>query len=68
VVALVVKNSHRKMGIGSLLMKAAENWAKEMNANSLILNSGNRPERIAAHQFYNKLGFQNYSSGFRKVL
>lgn len=66
--ALVVKNECRKAGIGKLLMQQAEVWAKELGANALLLNSGNRDERVAAHAFYKKMGFEIKSSGFVKWL
>jgi hypothetical protein len=47
-------------------MKEAENWAEETGANSLLLNSENRPERISAARFCLKLGFQIRTSGFVK--
>lgn len=33
-----------------------------------ILNSGNRSERINAHKFYLKRGFEGKSTGFVKTL
>ncbi len=68
VVAIVTKSNSRQRGIGKKLMEAAENWAKEIGANTVMLNSGNREERKMAHQFYEKLGYQIKSYGFVKNL
>ncbi|MFT3822660.1 MAG: GNAT family N-acetyltransferase [Chitinophagaceae bacterium] len=66
--ALVVKKEQRKLGIGRLLMEEAERWARQSGANALLLNSGNREERTAAHAFYKSLGYEIKSSGFVKWL
>jgi GNAT superfamily N-acetyltransferase len=68
VLAFVVANSHRKKGLGKLLMDAVETWAKAIDANAIILTSGNRDERKPAHLFYQSLGYQIKSSGFVKNL
>jgi N-acetylglutamate synthase-like GNAT family acetyltransferase len=57
IIALVVSQTARQRGVGEQLIKEAERWATELGATRLILNSGNRPERAAAHQFYPKMGF-----------
>jgi GNAT superfamily N-acetyltransferase len=66
--AMVVGKDFRNMGIGKKLMMEAENWAAEIGANSILLNSGNREERKAAHVFYQKIGYEIQSSGFVKYL
>lgn len=66
--SLVVKSSHRRYGIGSLLMKACEDWARGHDARLITLNSGNRAEREAAHRFYPGIGFTHTSSGYTKIL
>lgn len=68
IVALVVDSIYRKQGIGENLIEKAEEWAKEQGANGIVLNSGNRRERIDAHQFYLKRGFEGKSTGFVKIL
>src|SRR6187402_2507623 len=45
--AFVVSENYRGQGIGKLLIQAVEEWAKEIGANSVVLSSGNRDERIA---------------------
>ena len=68
IVAMVVDKLYRKKGIGTQLMQRAENWALELNINTMILNSGNREERKEAHFFYQKLGFEQKSIGFVKII
>lgn len=66
--ALVVGKGFQNRGIGKKLMLEAENWAKEVCANSVLLNSGKRDERMAAYAFYQKLGYVIKSSGFVKYM
>lgn len=66
--ALVVDEAHRNKGIAHALINQVEAWAKEHHCVALTLNSGNRPEREAAHAFYRKHGFVGKSTGFFKNL
>jgi len=68
IVAFVVKQSYRKMGIGRQLISAAENWAIEQGLTTVIINSGNRDERLASHAFYGEMGYSVKSLGFVKKL
>ena len=68
IVAVVVDPKYQKLGIGKELVNAAENWANTIGASVIALNSGYRTERSNAHQLYKKLGFEEKSSGFVKVL
>ena len=68
VLALVTRSSFRQKGIGKKLMDVAENWAKEIGAEKILLNCGNREERAIAQLFYKKIGYQIKSSGFIKKL
>ena len=68
VVALVINYGFRQNGIGRKLMEASENWAREVGADTILLNCGNREERTIARQFYQTLGYQIKSSGFIKKL
>ncbi|WP_336047151.1 GNAT family N-acetyltransferase [Solibacillus ferritrahens] len=68
VLALVVHEEFRRDNIGQSLMLAAEDWAKKNHCVAVILNSGNREERFAAHNFYKKLGYIGKSTGFSKSL
>lgn len=64
--ALVVHDDYRRKNIGQNLMLAVEDWAKKNDCIAIILNSGNREERIAAHKFYKSLGYLKKSTGFSK--
>ncbi|MBZ4187533.1 GNAT family N-acetyltransferase [Niabella beijingensis] len=66
--ALVVHHHHRKAGIGRKLIEAAILHATTIKAGAVLLNSGNRPERKEAHQFYPKLGFEATSTGYVKKI
>jgi GNAT superfamily N-acetyltransferase len=68
ITALVTSKAFRNKGIGKALITAFENWASENGANALILNCGNREERIAAHKFYLEVGFTPKSTGYAKTL
>lgn len=66
--AFVIDQAHRGKGIGKQLMAVIEQIAKEQGFKMIQLNSGNREERYPAHAFYQGLGFDSYSIGFRKNL
>ncbi|WP_180012762.1 GNAT family N-acetyltransferase [Acinetobacter sp. YH16031] len=66
--AFVIDQAYRGKGIGKQLMAAIEQIAKEQGFKMIQLNSGNREERYPAHAFYQGLGFDSYSIGFRKNL
>jgi N-acetylglutamate synthase-like GNAT family acetyltransferase len=59
---LVVSNDHRRMGIGSALLAAAEDHARACGAPRLDLTSGDW--RQDAHAFYASAGFSQHSRGF----
>ena len=56
ILGLAVRESHRGMGIGKALMEAAEDWAKEIGATGVRLNSG--ADRTNAHAFYRNIGYE----------
>lgn len=66
--AFVIDQDHRGKRVGKQLMAAIEQIAKEQGFKMIQLNSGNREERYPAHAFYQGLGFDSYSIGFRKLL
>lgn len=66
--AFVIDQAHRGKGIGKQLMAVIEQIAKEQGFKMIQLNSGNREERYPAPAFYQGLGFDSYSIGFRKHL
>ena len=68
VVAIVTRSSFRQKGIGKKLMDVAENWTREIGANKILLNCGNREERAIAHLFYKNIGYEVRSSGFIKKI
>jgi GNAT superfamily N-acetyltransferase len=68
VLSLIVKQSSRGMGIGKVLLTAAEDWAKEQGLATLLINCGNRDEREHAQRFYHEMGYVIKSSGFVKQL
>lgn len=68
IISFVVKNDVRNKGIGKLLIKASEDWAVEQNIDTIVISSGNRDDRKAAHIFYQKMGYAIKSSGFFKQL
>jgi GNAT superfamily N-acetyltransferase len=61
---IVVSTSHRRSGIGSALMAAAEDEARRNGARRLDLSSGEW--RDDAYAFYTRLGFEPRSRGFTK--
>ena len=68
IVAFVVDSHYRSRGIGEKLLLETERWAKAQGAVAIGLNSGNRSERLAAHRFYAKMGYEPKSTGFSKSL
>jgi GNAT superfamily N-acetyltransferase len=68
ILAFVVKQNRQGLGIGKILLKASEDWAIEQGLRTILVNSGNRDERKAAHAFYQKMGYEVKSSGFVKEL
>lgn len=68
ILAFVVSSAVRKQGVGSILLQASEKWAAENGCSGITLNSGNRPERQAAHAFYTANGYMAKSTGFTKAI
>lgn len=66
--ALVVKKCFRRLSVGSSLLNEAENWGKEIGANAILLNCGDREERESAHIFYKRKGFLAKSIGYFKEI
>lgn len=57
ILAFVVKEKYRSTGIGSIMIKNLEDWAKENGYSGIRLVS--RFERTDAHRFYQKHGYIN---------
>ena len=55
ILGLAVAGDFRGQGIGSALLKRAEEWARENGASSMRLNSGE--SRKQAHEFYRAQGY-----------
>ena len=55
ILGIAVSADFRRQGIGSALLKRAEEWAREIGASSMRLNSGE--SRKQAHEFYRALGY-----------
>ena len=64
IIALAVSKEYRRKGIGTQLLKTAEQWAKENNIEVVLLNSG--LPREDAHAFYESQGYFKKSYGFIK--
>ena len=64
IIALAVSKEYRRKGIGTKLLKTAEQWAKENNIEVILLNSG--LPREDAHTFYESQGYFKKSYGFIK--
>src|SRR5690349_6992596 len=57
IAGLVVDTAHRRSGVGRLLLERAEDWARTHGCSVVRLSSTST--RIAAHQFYQHLGYVN---------
>ena len=68
IITMVTAKEYRQQGIGRKLMEEAERRADDKGATTVVLNSGNREERRAAHQFYEACGYVGKSTGFYKAL
>ena len=64
--ALAVRENCQNQGVGTSLLKYAENYATENGLTLLLLNSGF--QRTNAHIFYENYGFEKKSYSFRKKI
>lgn len=66
--SLVVDDQCRGKGVGSLLMKQIDIWAKERGLNTIHFTS--RATRTEAHKLYQRLGYEitKTSHWFQKIL
>jgi GNAT superfamily N-acetyltransferase len=64
--ALVVLDSARGKGIGSLLLARAEEWARHKGAHKISLSSA--MHRIETHGYYDKRGYERSGLRFTKKL
>lgn len=63
--ALVTKKEYQGQGIGKELIKFIEEWTGSNESDFLYLTSAIKEERINAHEFYKKNGFE--VTGYRFV-
>jgi GNAT superfamily N-acetyltransferase len=66
--ALVVGEGSRRAGLGRELVAEVEERARAAGCRYLEVTSGERPEREAAHAFYEVLGLEQVSRRYRKEL
>lgn len=66
IIALGISTEHQGKGIGTKLIKSAEEYAKENNISVLLVNSGLK--RLQAHHFYEKNLFNKKGYSFVKGL
>ena len=66
VLALSVREADRGAGVGTMLLRAAERWARDAGANNVFVNSGNH--RADAHAFYLGQGYRQTGLRFVKSL
>ena len=64
--ALAVSTELQNKGIGTRLMKWAEDYAENSGIRNIVLTS--RLHRTAAHAFYESIGYSKKSYGFKKDL
>jgi GNAT superfamily N-acetyltransferase len=64
---LAVQARHRSRGIGSRLLRAVEEWAREKGA-ELLLTDTNLRSNVGAVEFYERHGFQKQAVILRKTL
>jgi GNAT superfamily N-acetyltransferase len=66
VIAIVVAQRHRRAGVASALVSAAEAQARAHGSRRLDLSSGDH--RADAHAFYERAGFERRAQAFIKRL
>lgn len=57
VLGLVVAEAWRRQSVATRLIEHARTWGRERGLESIVLRSAIRPERDAAHAFYERTGF-----------
>ena len=65
ILGIAVSQSAQHHGIGTRLMCAAENWAREKGASVMRLNSG--AARTGAHAFYRTMGYTDSKEQLRFI-
>lgn len=59
---MVVNENYRQWGIGRMLMKGLENWAKKENFKIILVPTNIK--RKSAHKFYEKIGYKNIKTQY----
>lgn len=62
---VIVDSAYRGQGLGKKIVQALIDGARERGVVSISLTS--RPERIAAHTLYEKLGFKKYDTNVFRI-
>ena len=65
ILGIAVAADFRRQGIGSALLKQAEEWARKNGASSMRLNSGE--SRKQAHEFYRTQGYTDNKKQLRFI-
>lgn len=65
ILGIAVSADFRRQGIGSALLKRAEEWARENGASNMRLNSGE--SRKQAHEFYRAQGYTDDKKQLRFI-
>lgn len=72
IVSLVVRDTHRRQGIGKRLLQKAEQYAARQHCTTLELTSSHKRIKLGTQYFYEALGYRNegeYESNYlRKFL
>lgn len=59
IVAMIVDEKYRRMGVGKKLLQHAESYAKKIDCRAIELTSGLHRESMGSHTFYERQGFQD---------
>ena len=65
ILGLAVRAEWRRQRVGSYLMGAVEDWAKDIGAAGVRLNSG--ASRLGAHEFYRARGYNSEKQQIRFI-
>ncbi|MBN2478774.1 MAG: GNAT family N-acetyltransferase [Parachlamydiales bacterium] len=57
IIALVVDQHYRKLGVGKKLLKVVEDYARQKNCSHVELSSGMHRAKLGSHDFYRSLGY-----------
>ncbi|NGZ74320.1 GNAT family N-acetyltransferase [Saccharibacillus alkalitolerans] len=68
IAGLIVNEDCRCCGVGRQLVEQAEAWAAESGSKFLFLTGINREDRLGAHDFYRRSGFEKFGCKFIKSL